>query len=110
MIRVPRASSIGVVFVVLCNVVFGACNDAGRTPAAPGDAPSFAAKAASVSVKSTEPAFGDQGQINETVTITGSGFKSGANAAWLRKGVVDATISVVSTQFVNSTTLVAVIN
>jgi hypothetical protein len=110
MIRVPRPLASGVVFVVLCSLVFGGCSDAGRTPIGPGDAPSFAAKAASVSVKVTDPAFGDQGQINETVTITGSGFKSGANAAWLRNGAVDPTIAVVSTQFVNSTTLVAVIN
>jgi hypothetical protein len=95
---------------VLCNLVFGGCSDAGRTPIGPGDAPSLAAKVTSVSVKATDPAFGDQGQVNETVTITGSGFKSGANAAWLRNGAVDPTIAVVSTQFVSSTTLVAVIN
>jgi hypothetical protein len=110
MIRVPRPLATGIVFAVLCGLVAGGCSDPGRTPIGPSDVRPFAAKAASVSVQSTNPSFGDQGQTNETVTITGSGFKDGASAAWLHKGAVDPTITVVSTQVVSSTTLTAVIS
>jgi hypothetical protein len=91
--------------------VGGCSSDALRSPIAPADV-ALAAKGAtsSVSVKATNPAFGDQGQVNETVTITGSGFKANANAAWLRNGVVDPTITVSSTQVTSSTTAVAVIS
>jgi hypothetical protein len=111
MTRVSRPWSSGVPFAVLFALVAGGCgSDAIRSPLAPADAP-FAAKATtSVSVKATNPGFGDQGQINETVTITGSGFKGPANAAWLRNGVVDPTITVLSTQVTSSTTAVAVIS
>jgi hypothetical protein len=61
-------------------------------------------------VTATDPAFGDQGAVNETVAITGSGFAPGAQAAWLLKGTVDTTITVVSTQYVSATKLIAVIN
>ena len=99
-------------FALVCTALLGACSDAGKSPLSPVDAAARFAKSSSttVSVKATDPAFGDQGQTNETVTITGSGFKAGATAQWLRNGVVDPTVTVSSTQFVNSTTLIAVID
>jgi len=108
MIRVSRPFTKGV-FAVVCGLVVGGCSDQGPAVIEPGLA-SLSAKTTAVSVKATDPGFGDQGQIHETVTITGSGFKDGATAAWLRNGAVDQKITVVSTQFVNSTTLVAVID
>ena len=110
MTRFSRPLGTGVPFAAVFGLVVSGCgSDVVRSPVAPSDAP-LAAKAVSVSVNATDPAFGDQGQSNETVTITGSGFKAGAHAAWLHKGVVDPTISVTSTQFVSSSTLVAVIS
>jgi hypothetical protein len=43
------------------------------------------------------------------VTVTGSGFAPGAQAAWERGGVVDPKIQVLSTQYVSSTQLIATI-
>ena len=87
-----------------------ACDSApapsGPQPPAP---PSFG-RSQSITVTAANPAFGDQGQTNEAVTITGSGFDSTSKAAWLRNGVVDTTITVTSTKFVNATTLLATIN
>ena len=110
-----RAGTVAV-FALLCTVAFDACSDAGKSPvspASPVDAVARFGKTKStttVSVTAADPAFGDQGELNETVTISGSGFKSGAQAAWVLNGAVDPTITVSSTQFVNSTTLVAVIS
>ena len=110
MIRFSRTLGAGVPFAAVFGLVVSGCSsDAVRSPLAPADAP-LVAKTASVSVNATDPGFGDQGQVNETVTITGAGFKAGAHAAWLRKGVVDPTITVTSTQFVSSSTVVAVIS
>lgn len=69
-----------------------------------------AAKATGITVAAADPSFGKQGQVNETVKITGSGFAPGAQAAWLRNGVVDTSITVLSTDYVSSTTLIATIN
>jgi hypothetical protein len=69
-----------------------------------------AAKATGITVTAADPSFGKQGQVNETVKITGSGFAPGAQAAWLRNGVVDTSITVLSTDYVSSTTLIATIN
>jgi hypothetical protein len=96
-----------VLFAALSSLVVGGCSDAPRSPVSPADAVPLFAKSTAVSVKATDPAFGDQGQINEAVTITGSGFKADAQAAWLHNGAVDPTITVDSTRFVNSSTLVA---
>lgn len=64
-----------------------------------------------VTVTAASPSFGNPGTINETVTITGSGFQAGAQAAWLFvNDTVDTTIAVTSTQFVNSSTLRSVIS
>ena len=66
--------------------------------------PSFG-RTQSLTVTAANPSFGDQGQTNEAVTITGTGFDSTSQAAWLRNGVVDTTITVTSTKFVNVTGL-----
>jgi len=75
-----------------------------------GSGASLAKAPPGVTVTAATPSFGKQGQTNEAVTITGTGFDSTSTAAWLRNGVVDPTITVASTQFVNSTTLLATIN
>jgi hypothetical protein len=97
---------------LICSLVLDGCGDAGKTPLSPTDAGARFAKTSSttVSVKATDPAFGDQGQTSLAVTITGSGFKDGARADWLYNGAVDPTISVSSPHVVNSTTMTAVIN
>ena len=64
-----------------------------------------------VTVTATAPAYGSPGSTNESVTITGSGFQNGAQAAWLQlNDSLDTTITVLSTQFVNSSTVTSVIN
>lgn len=90
--------------------------DSAREPSGPALDPSrlppgaTAAKAAGLTVTAASPSFGKQGQTNEQVTITGTGFTPDANAAWLRNGVVDTTIVVTSTQYVSPTTLTATIS
>ncbi|MEP7344338.1 MAG: hypothetical protein ABI877_03685 [Gemmatimonadaceae bacterium] len=86
------------------------CQGGEATPHLVVDPGALAAKAPSVTVTAANPSYGEQGQLNESVTITGSGFAPGAQAAWLRNGAVDPTITVASTQFVSSTNLVAVIS
>jgi hypothetical protein len=89
------------------------CTDGARSPVAPGGALASAKSGGSttVTVKAASPSFGDQGQVNETVAITGSGFQAGAQAQWLlASGAVDTTITVVSTQVVSSTQLTSVIS
>jgi hypothetical protein len=70
----------------------------------------MAAKATGLTVTAANPSFGKQGQTNEQVTITGTGFTSDSKAAWLRNGAVDTTITVTSTQYVSPTTLTATIS
>lgn len=107
----PKRFGSVVLFAVFASAIAVSCSDAPRSPVSPADAvASFAKSTAGVSVKSTNPAFGDQGQTNESVTITGSGFQPGAQVAMLHNGTVDPTIVVSSSQVVNSTTIVAVIN
>jgi hypothetical protein len=48
--------------------------------------------------------------VDHQVTITGSGFAPGAVAAWERNGIADTKITVVSTQYVSSSTLIATID
>jgi hypothetical protein len=93
-----------------------ACNDArtvgpaaGISAAASGNGNSKPGSG-TVVVTATNPALGRQGQVNEAVTITGSGFKTGAKASWERNGTVDPKVTVVSTQFVSSTEIVATIS
>lgn len=69
----------------------------------------LSAKASSVTVTAASPDFGDVGQVNVTVTITGTGFRPGAQMAMLLNGVLDTTVTVSSTQYVSSTQLVSVV-
>jgi hypothetical protein len=101
----------GFSLVLTGGILFG-CDKAGA-PAGPRVNPvsgALAAKSTGVSVTATDPSFGDQGQTNERVTITGTGFAPGAQASWLRSGVTDTTITVTSTEYVSSTTLIATIS
>jgi len=93
-----------------------ACNDA-RTVGPAGDISAAASGngnskpgSGTVVVTATNPALGRQGQVNEAVTITGSGFQAGAKASWERNGTADPKVTVVSTQFVSSTQVVATIS
>ena len=106
----PKHFRIVGLFAALSSLFVAGCSDGPKSPLSPMDEGRLSAKSTAVSVKATDPAFGDQGQSNETVTITGSGFKAGAQVALLRNGQIDPTITVSSTQVVNSSTVVAVIN
>ena len=89
-----------------------ACNEARTVGPATGVSASANGNArtgSAVTVTTTDPNHGGQGQVNEAVTITGSGFKAGAKASWQRNGVTDPKVTVVSTQFVSSTQVVATI-
>jgi len=101
-----------VLLIAVCSVALMAgCNDAPKSLVSPTEAvASFAKSTSGVSVKSTDPAFGDQGQTNETVTITGSGFQVGAQVAMLHNGQVDPTIAVSPAQVPNSNTIVVVVS
>jgi hypothetical protein len=61
------------------------------------------------SVTAADPSFGYEGEVNKTVTINGSGFTTGAVAAWERNGVPDSKIQVLAMQYMSSTKLVATI-
>jgi hypothetical protein len=60
-------------------------------------------------VSATAPSFGHQGDVAQQVTISGSGFTAGALAAWERNGVPDPKVTVLSTQYVSSTQVIATI-
>jgi hypothetical protein len=92
---------------------FAACTDGARSPVGPGGTLASAKSGGSttVSVSATSPSYGSPGETNETVTITGSGFKSGAQAQWLfTDNSSDTTIAVASTRYVSSTQLTSVIS
>ncbi len=81
-------------------------------PVEPPNEPNFVKStrpASGPSVTAANPPFGHAGDVTKQVTITGSGFTAGAQAAWERNGAVDPKIQVLSTQVVNSTQLVATI-
>lgn len=63
-----------------------------------------------LSVAATTPAYGHQGDVGLAVTITGSGFKQGAQASWKLDGGPTSDIVVQSTQYVSSTQLIASID
>ena len=90
--------------------LFGGCDATTEPRVVSVPATALTAKATGVTVTATEPSFGAQGQSNEAVTITGTGFEPGAQASWLRNGAVDPTITVASTQYVSSTKLIATIS
>lgn len=101
----------GPVLVAACiSAVIVSCSDSPRSPLSPTDDVASFAKSTAVTVKAADPAFGDQGQTNEPVTITGTGFKADARVAFLHNGQADPTIVVSSVQVVSSTTIVATID
>ena len=73
------------------------------------DGASLAKGATGPGVSATNPNVGHDGD-SLRIAITGSGFVSGAQAAWERNGVADPKIHVRSTQFVSSTQLTATID
>jgi len=77
--------------------------------AGPPAKPSLARAASGPAVNSVSPSYGHEGETTKQVTITGSGFSPGAQAAWERDGVADPRIQVSSTAYVSSTELVATI-
>src|SRR5690349_15363596 len=85
------------------------CADDARV-AVPPTAPLFGRVASTgPAVTAATPPYGDQGQVGERVTITGSGFAPGAVASWQRNG--DSTkVHVTNTQYVSSTQLIATID
>ncbi len=105
-----RATTRNVVSVVVACFAIGSCGRDTEPSGVRVPSIALAAKAPGITVTAADPSFGMQGQSNESVRITGSGFAPGAQAAWLRNGVVDTTITVTSTQYVSPTTLVATIS
>lgn len=105
-----RAASFSALYAA---VVISAC--AGTTDPAATDAgsghsfePSFAKAVAGPSVTAANPSYGHDGQVSESVTITGSGFAPGAQASWERNGITDPSIQVTTT-YISSTQLNATI-
>lgn len=94
---------------VLIGLLIG-CAAPADLPVAP-EIPATIAKAAvGISVTSADPPYGNPGATGKQVRIFGSGFAPGDQAAWQRGGVNDPKIQVQSTQFVNSTELMATIS
>lgn len=90
-----------------------ACRGDSGTPLSPRGSLESARRGGStgVTVTAASPSFGMPGTINESVTITGSGFQNGAQAAWLLlNDSLDTTITVLSTQFVDTNTVTSVIS
>jgi hypothetical protein len=101
-------------FALFAVIMLAAC--AGTTdPAAttavsvPSLAPSFAKAVPGPSVTAANPSYGHEGQVSESVAITGSGFAPGAQASWERNGITDPNIQVTSTTYISSTQLNATI-
>ncbi len=103
-----HAASVALVLIAGFVIACDASREPSGVPLAPGVA--LGKVAGGVTVTAANPSFGKQGEVNEEVTITGSGFDSTSQASWLRNGVADTSITVTSTKFVNSTTLIATIN
>src|SRR5687767_530082 len=99
---------------VLAAVAFlGACiggTDVPSGPSAPGRV-AFAKGGGNtgLTVTAASPAFGHRGETGKPVTITGTGFTTGAVVTWERNGVVDPNIIVQSATVVSSTRIDAVI-
>lgn len=106
--RIPALAMLSVAGLML------ACTDDGGSLIGPRrslDAARGGGSTTSVAVTATSPSYGKPGTVHESVTISGTGFQPGAQAAWLQlNDSLDTTIAVVSTQFVNSTTVTSVID
>ena len=102
-------ASLGVGLATVLLASFG-CADPVQAPGLP-TAPNLgkAPPSGGPTVSAAAPAYGRQGETGEEVTITGSGFDSGAAALWSRNG--DTTkVRVRSTRYVSSTQLVATLD
>ena len=81
-----RRSTAGCASVVLALLWVVGC-DTAREPSGPTRGPAMippgavAAKATGLTVTASNPSFGEQGQTNEQVTITGTGFTADSKAA-----------------------------
>ncbi len=110
MSRAPRF--VPSVLVAAGTIVLVACGDA-RDTTAP-DAPRLEAAASGggggPSIASANPSYGHRGDIALAVTVSGSGFKPGAQASWKIDGIPTADVTVQSTQYVSSTELIATVN
>jgi hypothetical protein len=109
--RAPLVRFVRAGLLLMGGAAFLSCAET-SLPAGPADGINAAAggkSAGGPSVTGADPAYGHEGDVSKTVTITGSGFAAGAQAAWERNGVVDPKIQVLSTQYVSSTQLVATI-
>lgn len=111
--RTPMGRFSTIVFVLAGAAAFLGCREAAETPAGPGGLLAAAGgggkPTSGPSVTAADPAYGHTGDVEKRVTITGSGFSPGAQAAWERGGVSDSKIQVLSTEYVSSTQLVATI-
>lgn len=58
-------------------------------------------------VTAADPAFAEQGDEDQLITISGSGFSGEVEVAWERSGVASEKITVHSAAIVNSSTIVA---
>jgi len=104
--RTPSRRTSARLLVVALGI--GACTTTEDGPVSPG---LQAAKGGGgITVTAADPAFGNQGESGKQVRVLGSGFANGDQASWQRNGVADPKIQVLSTQFVNSSELVATIN
>ncbi|HKN67537.1 MAG TPA: IPT/TIG domain-containing protein [Gemmatimonadaceae bacterium] len=92
---------------LVVSVLSAACSDQSSFSPPQLTEPSFAKAAASPTVKSASPAWAEQGAVNLSVTINGSGFDKSARASWNLNGVPYAKIAVNSTSFVSSSQIVA---
>lgn len=90
------------------------CHGVVDTPAGPGGLLAAAGgggkPTSGPTVTAANPGYGNPGEAGKRVTITGSGFTPGAQAAWERGGVADPKVQVLSTEYVSSTQLVATIS
>jgi len=91
-------------------VLVAGCSSDPAGPVPRIDGVSFARGATGPGVSATNPNIGHDGDASLQVTITGSGFVAGAEAAWERGGVTDPKIHVVSTSVVSSTQITATID
>lgn len=109
--RIVRAT-LGVVSAVALAVALGCTDSVGVRvmPTAPQLAKGGGGSGGGSSVSSATPAYGQQGTVEEEVTVTGSGFAAGDELRWERGGVPDAKIVVRETRVVSSTQLVATID
>jgi len=102
------------VLPVLALFVAGACSNTNEpaTPVNLSQAPVFgkASTLPTPAVTSTTPSSGEQGEVQKTVVINGSGFAAGAIVAWERGGLADSHITVHSATVVSATRIDAVIS